>query len=271
MLFKDKTDPMKIIYIRDILKDLWKKKILVLICLLVCVVVGSITGYKKSNFYDRISAKDKVKIDEYYEKLSKYERAVKDTEESIEGLNKKIQELQNYIDNSIFMKLNPDNIYVINVNFSTASLIRASDVLEDKYWNEILSISNNKNAYNISILHYSKEQALVVINKIIKIIESKYIISEPIITHYIKADTSIVKKQKECLNYLNDYIKKRADLENKLKNQVIFTTRFKADAKPKVLSGKELRPISVMFRYILFAFVAGIFGLIAVFSIRRIL
>ena len=256
---------------RDILKDLWKKKILVLICLLVCVVVGSITGYKKSNFYDRISAKDKVKIDEYYEKLSKYERAVKDTEESIEGLNKKIQELQNYIDNSIFMKLNPDNIYVINVNFSTASLIRASDVLEDKYWNEILSISNNKDACNISILHYSKEQALEIISKIIKKIESKVIISEPIITNYIKTDTNIVKKQKDCLNNLSNYIKRRTDLENGLEKQVTRTIKFKSEAKPKALSGKELRPISVMFRYALFAFVAGVLGLIAVFTIRRIL
>ena len=270
-MFKDKIGPMKIIYMRDILKDFWKKKILVLFCLLICIGVGSITGYKKIDFYDRISAKDKVKIDEYYEKLSRYERTVEDTKESIEGLNKKIQELQSYIDNSIFMKLNPDNIYVTDASFSTASLISIPAIWEDKYWNEIISMSHNKYDYKISIMHYSEEQALEIIDKIIKKIESKFIISEPIIIHYIKTDTNIVKKQKDCLNNFNNYIKRRADLENWLMTQVTRTTKFKSEAKPKALSGKELRPISVMFRYVLFAFVAGGFGLIAVFTIRRIL
>ena len=262
---------MKIIYMRDILKDFWKMKLLVLICLLACVGVGLITGYKKTNFYNRISAKDKVRIEEYYERLAKYEHDVEDTEKSIEVLNDKIQELQQYIDNSIFMKLNPDNIHVINANFSTTSLIRVPDVSEDKYWNEILNISNNKDIYNINITHFSKEQALLIINRIIKKIESKYIITAPIINCYIKTDTSIVKKQKESLNNLDDYIKKRTELENVLEKQITRITKFRSEAKPKALSGKELRPISVMFRYALFAFVAGVFGLIAVFTIRHIL
>ena len=255
---------------RGILKDLWRKKIFVIICLLICAGIGTITGYKKSNFYDRISIKDKAKIDAYYEKLNKYEQDAKDTEESINLLNKKIKELQNYIDNSIFMHLNPDKIYAANVQFSTTFQISKADFLKDKYWNEVISVSDKGGAYTISIMQSTEEQALKVANIIVEDIKSKYKISPPEIVYYIKADVSIVDKQKKNLNNLSDYIKKRTELENSLKKQLMLVSTYKSEEKPKVLSEKDLRPISVIFRYTIFGFVTGIIGLVSIFTIRRI-
>ena len=256
---------------RDILKDLWKKKILVIICLFICIVAGVITGYKKTNFYDRISTKDKIKVEKYYEQLNKYEQNIKDSEESIKLLNTKIKELQGYIDNSIFMHLNPDKIYVANAQFSSESLITETDYLKDKYWSDLVNISSKGNIYNISIMQSTEKQALEDISIIVENIKKEYRISEPIITCYIKADASIVKQQKGHLDNLKSYIKNRTDLENSLKKQKTIASKYKSEAKPKVLSQKDLRPISVILRYALFGFVAGFLGLISVFTIRRVL
>ena len=256
---------------RDILKDIWKKKILVIICLFICIVAGVITGYKKTNFYDRISTKDKIKVEKYYEQLNRYEQDIKETEESIKLLNIKIKELQEYIDNSIFMHLNPDKIYVANIKFSSEFLINEADFLKDKYWNDLVNVSSKENIYNISIMQTAEKQAMEDINIIVENIKKEYKISDPIITCYIKADASIVKQQKGHLDNLKSYIKNRTDLENSLKKQKTIASKYKSEAKPKVLSQKDLRPISVILRYALFGFVAGVLGLIALFTIRRIL
>jgi len=262
---------MKTIYMWDILKDLWKRKVFVVVCLLICTGLGTITGYKKSNFYDRISAKEKVKVEDYFEKTGKYEQNIKDTEEGIRLFDDKIKELQEYIDNSIFMHLNPDKIYVADIKYSSESLINEADFLKDKYWSEVLDISKKDSYYNISMMHSSEEQLLESVNKIAEIIKNNYKISKPIINCYIKADINIANKQKEVLNGLSEYIKKRAELENSLKEQKTFLAKFKLEEKPQVLFTKELRPISIIFRYALFGFVASAIVLISIFTIRRIL
>lgn len=256
---------------RDVLKELWKNKVLVLICLFVCVGVATIIGYKKSNFYDRISTKDKEKIEKYYAKLNKYEQETEETEENVNLLNDKIKELQNYVNNSILMHLNPDNIYMANVTFYSEASIDEATIIKDKYWNEILSLSINENTYNISIMHFSGEQALECINSIIGNIESNYKISAPTVTCYLKADMSIGDKQKECLLNLKNYVINRNELEISLKNHKTLTSKYKSEAKPKVLTQKDLKPISVIFRYSLFGFVACLLVLISAFTVKHIL
>ncbi len=269
--FRKGNYSMKTIYMREVLKDIWKKKILVIVCLFACICAGITTGYKKTNFYDRLSAKDKMNIDSYYEQLGKYEQGVNDAENCIKLLTNKIFELKDYIDNSIFMHLNPDIIFVANVQFSTPSSIAEADFLEDKYLSEVLSVSSKKNIFNISVMHVSEEQALFVINDIVKKIEVKNKISTPIITCYTKTDGTIVDKQKECLDNYKGYIKNRIDLISSLRQQNALVSKYKSEKKPKVLSKKELKPISVIFRYSLFGFIAGVLGIISIFTIRRIL
>ena len=152
---------------RDVLKDLWEKKVIVIICLFVCIGVGINTGYNKVNFYDRISKSDKIRIENYNKTLKKYNQDVKETKESINQLSIKIKELQNYINNSIFMHLNPNAIYVANVHFSSPDTIDEADFLNNEYWSEVLNVSSEGNMYTISIMHYSKEHSLKIINKIV--------------------------------------------------------------------------------------------------------
>ena len=169
------------------------------------------------------------------------------------------------------MHLNPDEIYVANVKFSSESLINEADFLKDKYWSDLVNISSKGNICSISIMQLTEKQALEDIGNIVENIKKEYRISDSIITCYIKADASIVKQQKGHLDNLKSYIKNRVDLENSLKKQKTIASKYKSEAKPKVLSQKDLRPISVILRYALFGFVAGVLGLIAVFTIRRIL
>lgn len=262
---------MKTIYMRDILKDLWKNKLFVAICLLCCIGVGAFTGYKKSDFYDRISSKDKIKVEKYYDQLEKYEEEIKTTEKSIKLLDEKIASLQNYVDNSILMHLNPDTVYKATSQFTTSDIIIKANILQNKYWDEILSFSNRGDTYIISVMHSTEEQAMDIISAIIDNLKAKYEISTPTIACCIKAETSIIDKQKEITDQLSGFIKNRTDLENSLKKQKAFASKYKSEEKPKVLLKKELRPISVIFRYTLFNFVAGILGLIALFTIKRIL
>lgn len=256
---------------RDILRELWKKKTLVIMCLFICIVAGVIAGYKKTNFYDRLSKNDKLKVEKYYEKLNKYEQNINDIEESIKLIKEKIIELQNYINNSIYMHLSPDKIYVADVNFTTKSLISEADFLITKDWYDVLRVKNKGDFYNISIMQSTEEQALEIINSIVDNLCSKYVIVNPVITYYIKSDASIVNKQKEVLDNLNGYIKKRTELENSLKNQMAIVAKIKLEEKPIVLSTKELKPASVILRYALFGLIVGVFGLISVFTIRHII
>lgn len=262
---------MKIIYMRDVLKDLYKKKIPVIICIIICVAAGTIAGYKKSDFYSRLSAKDKVKIEEYYEELEKHEKNVKDTEENLGLLNDKIRDLQSYIDNSIFMQLNPDEIHVSKIQFSTTFSIGNPVFPEDKYLSEVLSISKKGNIYSISIMQPTKEQAVESAADVIRKLSSEYKISEPEITCYVKTDANIANKQKKYLDNLSSYIKKRIDLENRLKNQKSLMDKYESEKKPAVLSEKNLKPASVMLRYALFGLTTGILSLLSIFTIRRIL
>ena len=262
---------MKIIYMRDILKDLWRNKIPVIICIVICIGAGAAAGYKKSDFCNSLSAKDRIKVEKYYEELGKYEKNIKGTEENLKLVNDKIESLQSYIDNSIFMHLNPDRIYTAVVRFSTTFSINESEFVKDRYLSEVLSVAKNGNDYSISIMLPTEERALKAVNAIVERISSEYKISELEFFCHVKTDASIVNRQKECLGNLNSYIKNRIELENSLKKQMSIMDKYKAEKKPAVLSKKDLKPADVIFRYALFGFMAGIIGLISAFTIRRIL
>ena len=129
-------------------------------------------------------------MDLYNEQLEAYDTQIEESQTNIEMIEEEISKLQKYIDESIYMKLEPLNIQVSTAQYAVTDTVNIGYVLtsmtnylaygniqeilekeygetEASYIREVLSWPTNGNIINITINHYDKEQG----KKILKTIQ----------------------------------------------------------------------------------------------------
>lgn len=238
---------MKTICFKNLLDDFWKHKIIVSVLVIVFALSFGFRGYRKG-----IQSQNPSVQPVYEEKLKEYDSNIADAKNSLELVEKQINELQAYVDNSIYMKLDGQNLQLASAQYAVRSSDNVGNVLnsitlyinegglksdvsaeyadlEPDYWREIISCSSSGNILNISVMHYDAETAKkilsVVCEKIqeqipsIETVQGNFTLEEINTSHYTKSDVNVINNQNNYRNNLKNYINNRIDQNNKVISQ----------------------------------------------------
>ena len=173
---------IKNIYFRDLLTDLHKKRVIVILFIIVSTLVFAFLGYQKFGVQTALSEEQQEEIDTYNKRLEEYDKAIADASEGVKLSEEQVLSLQEYVDNSIYMKLDSQNIQVVSIQYGIVTEGNVGNIynalayyinegglkealddenlsLDIKYWREIIFPSLSGNVMNITIYHYDAEQA----------------------------------------------------------------------------------------------------------------
>ena len=257
---------MKTIYFKNLFVDLWKHKLLVLIVVVICTAVSVFLGYRKGNQEAFLSEEEKLEISEYDAKIAEYEKASADVEKSIAVETDMIDNLQEYIDQSIYMNLDSSSVkyasvqYAItygegtnasNVNNALVTFIKDGGLKESvekqeelkvKYWGEVLNQGVSGNVLSVTLMHYDAETAKEIIGVIkekieqkvpeIKEVQGEFSLAEIETSCFEKSEVGIVNTQNSSYNNMRSYVQTRADLETKLVSTKNSLNSFMENNKP---------------------------------------
>lgn len=257
---------MKTIYFKNLFIDLWKHKLIVFLVVVICTAVSTFLGYKKGNQEAFLSEEEKAEIAEYDAKLAEYDKSIADVEKSIAMETEMIDNLQEYIDQSIYMNLDSSSVkyvtvqYAItygegtnagNVNNALVAFIKdgglkesveAQEELKVKYWGEVLTQGVSGNVLSVTLMHYDTETAKDIISVIkakieqivpeIKAIQGEFSLAEIETSCFEKSEVGVVNTQNNSHNNMRSYVQTRADLETKLVSTKNSLQAFIENNKP---------------------------------------
>lgn len=284
---------MKTIYMRNLIEDLLKHKIKVCAFLLICTVLFGAVGYKKASETQELTDTQKQLLEEYNTKITEYDQTISDAESSLELVDQQMQDLQIYIDNSIYMKLDSQNLQIASVQYGIKSDNNIGNILsaftfyinegglkedasneysslQPEYWREIIACSTGGNILNITVTHYDSEMAQQILNivkeriqqqaAVIAEVQGEFVLEEIDSTAYVKSDVGIANTQNNNLNNLKNYTTNRIDLNNKLISQQNNKASYIEKNKPEVLEAADLNPNTEAVKFA----VAGLFFGVAI-------
>lgn len=283
---------VKNIYFRDLLTDLYKKKILVILFIIASVVFFAFLGYRKSNAQIMLSEEQQEEIDTYNKRIEEYDKIIADVKESLSLADEQVAQLQEYVDNSIYMKLDSQNLQVASVQYGIITGGNVGNIynalayyinegglkealaeeytdLDVKYWREIIFCSLGGNVLNITIYHYDAEQAQKIMDIVkqrllaqipsVSAVHGEFSLQETDSSNYVKSDVTVVNTQNNNLNNLKNYISNRSDFTNKLMSQESGKNSYIEKNTPEVMEAITPNKAMIMITYI----VAGIlFGIV---------
>lgn len=105
------------LYFRNLLRDLKDHWLVILLVVLACTAAFGLYGYKKAGDNVSLSEEQQEKIDEFKERVASYDDAIADIEKCIADNQEAVENLENYIEHSIYMKLDPNAIKVSSVQY----------------------------------------------------------------------------------------------------------------------------------------------------------
>lgn len=240
---------LKTLYVRNVLEDLIKKKVAVGIFIVICAVLFGMLGIVQGGKAVTETEEQKQEIEEYNVKIAEYDSAIEDTQNAIAEADKQIESLQEYIDNSIYMQINPNNIQTVSVQYGLKTsnnvgnilnsfityindgglkeeLSDADEDLKVKYWRDVVNCYQSGNNFFIVVINSDMDQAKRIMSIIkervmnyvpeVKSLQGDFSLEELKTSEYVKTDTGVVNNQNNNRNNLKNYTTNRADLNNKL-------------------------------------------------------
>jgi len=232
----------------------------------------------------------KQEIEEYNAKIAEYDSAIEDVRESIIQVDKQIENLQEYIDNSIFMQIDPNNIQTVSVQYGIKTSNNVGNILNSfityindgglkeevsdlddnfkvKYWREIISCYQSGNNLIITTINSDMDQARKVmeiikervINFVPKVqnVQGDFTLEEMKTSEYVKTDIDRLNTQNNSRNNLKNYMSNRADLDNKLISIQSNKTNYIEKNEPDNLKAADTNTKVLMVVYVLLGIMFG--------------
>ncbi|MGN0373791.1 MAG: hypothetical protein ACI4F3_13410 [Enterocloster sp.] len=294
---------IKSMYFRNLLSDLYRFKKQITIFVILCTAFFAFIGYKNAKPEVFLSEEQQTELEEYNTKISEYDDAVAQIEKSLELARTQAAELQEYVDNSIYMKLDSQNIQVASAQYgvkteSNTGNILASIVLyinegglkeelseelghlDVKYWRDIISCSTSGNVLNLTILHHDADE----VQKILGVAEKRIMAHIPEVAKvqgnftlekisssaYVKADSNVTNTQNTHRNNLKNYSSNIADLDNKLVSTKNNKQTYIEKNEP-TFTASPVSPVKNMIKYTIVGIIFGIILPCAWFALRYVL
>ena len=231
---------LKTLYVRNVLEDLIKKKVAVGSFIVICAVLFGMLGIVQGGKAVTETEEQKQEIEEYNAKIAEYDSAIEDTQNAIAKADKQIESLQEYIDNSIYMQIDPNNIQTVSVQYGLKTSNNVGNILnsfityindgglkgelsdtdEDlkvKYWRDIVSCYQSSNNLIVTVVHSDMDQAKRIMSIIkervmnyvpkVKNLQGDFSLEELKISEYVKTDTGVVNNQNKPQQFKKLYDK----------------------------------------------------------------
>lgn len=281
---------LKTLYVRNVLEDLIKKKVLVGIFIVICAVLFGMLGIVQGGKAVTETEEQKQEIEEYNAKIAEYDSAIEDTQNAIAEADKQIGSLQEYIDNSIYMQIDPNNIQTVSVQYGLKTsnnvgnilnsfityindgglkeeLSDADEDLKVKYWRDVVNCYQSGNNFFIVVINSDMDQAKRIMSIIkervmnyvpkVKSLQGEFSLEELKTSEYVKTDTGVVNNQNNNRNNLKNYTTNRADLNNKLIGFQNSKKTYIEKNEPDNLKAADTNTKVLMVAYILLGILFG--------------
>lgn len=295
---------LKSIYLKNLVSDFWNKRKCILGFVVVCAVLFAFLGARKAQAVRELTQEQIEEIEEYQEKLEEYDKTIADAQESLDIVNGQIEEQQKYIDQSIYMKLDGQNLYTASVQYGVTTEANVGNILNalvlyinegglkealsEEYpdlavegWREVISPSITANLLNITIIHYDEEQLKQIFELVktrvkgavpeIEKVQGNFALEEIESSIYVKADVGVTNNQNNNLNNLKNYTNNRVDLENKLISQQNNKKSYLEKNEPEVMEARQVNPVVQTIAYMIVGVLFGIVLPALVFILSYIL
>lgn len=291
---------MRTIYFKDFVMKLWNKKKQVIALVIIFSVIFGYIGYTKAN--KTVSEEQLKEIEEYEAAIKEYDNLILELEDNIEIAREQVDNQEKYCDNSIYIKLDAQNIQVAelqyaiqtanNVGFILNSFVayinegslrshlsKVYSAVPEEYLKEIIACSTNGNILNVTIMHYDKEEALKISRFLaenlekqqaqIKQIQGEFEMKKLDEVQYSKADISVLNTQNQALNNLRTYKNTLSDLNKKLIDQKNGKKYYIENNEPEAMELEN--PIKEAIKFMIFGGIFAIVLLLAIMSLRNII
>lgn len=281
---------LKTLYVRNVLEDLIKKKVAVGIFIVICAVLFGMLGIVQGGKAVTETEEQKQEIEEYNVKIAEYDSAIEDTQNAIAEADKQIESLQEYIDNSIYMQINPNNIQTVSVQYGLKTsnnvgnilnsfityindgglkeeLSDADEDLKVKYWRDVVNCYQSGNNFFIVVINSDMDQAKRIMSIIkervmnyvpeVKSLQGDFSLEELKTSEYVKTDIGVVNNQNNNRNNLKNYTTNRADLNNKLIGFQNSKKTYIEKNEPDNLKAADTNTKVLMVAYVLLGILFG--------------
>ncbi len=295
---------LKTLYVRNVLEDLIKKKVAVGIFIAVCAVLFGMLGIVQGGKAVTQTEEQKQEIEEYNAKIAEYDSAIEDTQNAIAEADKQIESLQEYIDNSIYMQIDPNNIQTVSVQYGLKTsnnvgnilnsfityindgglkeeLSEADQDLKVKYWRDVVNSYQSGNNFFIVVINSDMDQAKRIMSIIkervmdyvpkVKNLQGDFSLEELKTSEYVKTDSGVVNNQNNNRNNLKNYTTNRADLNNKLVGFQNSKKNYIEKNEPDNLKAADTNTKVLMVAYVLLGILFGAVIAFVIVALKYIL
>lgn len=282
---------IKTLYVRNVVEDLLKKRKTVGTFIIICAVMFGALGLRQGGKTAELTEEQKQQIEEYNMKIAEYDASIEDVKKSIEEADKQIEELQEYVDNSIYMQIDPNNIQVVSSQYGVVTgnnignicnaliayindgglkepLEAADEDLQIKYWRDIVGAYQSGNTIVFYVNHHDMDQArriMTIIKKrvmeyvpSVQKIQGDFSLEEMRTSEYTKADVNIVNTQNNHRNNLKNYTNNRSDLTNKLVSTQNNKESYIEKKQPENIEAASTNTKLVVLEYSILGIVFGV-------------
>lgn len=295
---------LKTLYVRNVLEDLIKKKVAVGIFIAICAVLFGMLGIVQGGKAVTQTEEQKQEIEEYNAKIAEYDSAIEDTQNAIAEADKQIESLQEYIDNSIYMQIDPNNIQTVSVQYGLKTsnnvgnilnsfityindgglkeeLSEADEDLKVKYWRDVVSCYQSGNNFFIVVINNDMDKAKRIMSIIkervmsyvpkVQSLQGDFSLEELKTSEYVKMDAGVVNAQNSNRNNLKSYMSNRADLANKLVSFQNNKKSYIEKNEPDNLKAADTNTKVLMVAYVLLGILFGAVIAFVIVALKYIL
>lgn len=295
---------IKSIYLRNIYGEIMKRKKLLFAFVLLFTAVFAVGGYKKGISSAQLSQEQEKKVQDYQNTVADYDNTISEMNRSLELVQKQIDQLQDYVDHSIYMKLDSQNIYAASVQFAISNTGNTGNILntftyfineggllndlskeygdlDTKYLKEIIMSSTGSNVLNITVYHQDEDQAQRLLESIenhingqvtvIAKAQGTFTIQKISSSSFTKADVNVANTQNNNTNNLKNFLTNKVDLENKRISQESGKSSYIEKNESKVAAMAQVNPLKEAIKFAGTGAVFGILLLWCFYSIKFIL
>ena len=278
----------------------WK---IIVLFVAVCAIISGVSGYRKTGKINNLTDREQEKVNAYKEQLAAYDKQIEEAQANIEITLGEIENLQKYVDEALYMKLDAVNLQAATAQYAVAGAQDTGGVLnamvnylaygnvqecletefgslEAGYIRELLSWSVNGNILNITVLHYDKEQGRKILETVqkglaghvpeIEKIYGEFSLQQLESTFYIKKDNDVTNVQNGKFDALKNYNNSLADYKSKLASNKDSKANYIENNQPEVMEASASGKILVI-KYVILGIIAGFVIPLAALSLRYLL
>ena len=271
--------------------------------IILCTLGLSVLGYRKSNQVKNLTPEQQEEIDIYNGQIAAYDKQIEEAQKNIETIQVEISNLQKYIDESIYMKLEPLNLQLATAQYAITDTLNTSYIIssmtnylaygniqeifdkeygteEAGYIREILSWPVNGNILNVTITHYDKEKGKEILKLIqknlesyipeIKKVQGKFTFKKLETRFYTKKDNDVTNVQNSRRDTLKNYNVSLADYNTRIASNENSKADYIEKNKPEVMEAAAPGKMLVV-KYAVFGIILGVIIPFAIISLRYIL